>query len=153
MPGFDFSNHNRNVALHAQGVPLPKATSTGTTIVGCLYDGGVVVSITSHLWPSACSHNTAALHDPLATLYVNYAFIWLLVLAKLTSFRSQQIPVQPLGQSWPTRTARSFITYHPRSGAPVQELPQTQNSQPPSYPAISSCTLSQRAGNHASSPA
>lgn len=45
MPGFDFSNHNRNAALHARGVPLPKATSTGTTIVGCIYDGGVVVSL------------------------------------------------------------------------------------------------------------
>ncbi|KAK5257030.1 nucleophile aminohydrolase [Cryomyces antarcticus] len=44
MPGFDFSNHNRNAALHAQGVPLPKATSTGTTIVGCIYDGGVVIA-------------------------------------------------------------------------------------------------------------
>ncbi|KAF2096496.1 N-terminal nucleophile aminohydrolase [Rhizodiscina lignyota] len=44
MPGFDFSNHNRNAALHAQGVPLPKATSTGTTIVGCLFDGGVVIA-------------------------------------------------------------------------------------------------------------
>jgi 20S proteasome subunit beta 2 len=45
MPGFDFSNYNRNAALHARGVPLPKATSTGTTIVGCIYDGGVVVSL------------------------------------------------------------------------------------------------------------
>ncbi|PSK42484.1 putative proteasome subunit beta type-2 [Elsinoe australis] len=44
MPGFDFSNHDRNVALHARGVPLPKATSTGTTIVGCLFDGGVVIA-------------------------------------------------------------------------------------------------------------
>ncbi|KAI9792993.1 MAG: proteasome core particle subunit beta 2 [Piccolia ochrophora] len=44
MPGFDFSNHNRNIALHARGVPLPKATSTGTTIVGCIYDGGVVIA-------------------------------------------------------------------------------------------------------------
>ncbi|KAF2149893.1 proteasome subunit beta type-9 precursor [Myriangium duriaei CBS 260.36] len=44
MPGFDFSNHNRNIALHARGVPLPKATSTGTTIVGCLFDGGVVIA-------------------------------------------------------------------------------------------------------------
>lgn len=44
MPGFDFSNHNRNIALHAAGVPLPKATSTGTTIVGALYDGGVVIA-------------------------------------------------------------------------------------------------------------
>jgi len=43
MPGFDFSNHTRNAALHARGVPLPKATSTGTTIVGCIFDGGVVV--------------------------------------------------------------------------------------------------------------
>ncbi|KAI9890607.1 MAG: proteasome core particle subunit beta 2 [Vezdaea aestivalis] len=40
----DFSNHNRNAALHARGVPLPKATSTGTTIVGCTYDGGVVIA-------------------------------------------------------------------------------------------------------------
>lgn len=44
MPGFDFSNYNRNAALHAQGFPLPKATSTGTTIVGCTFDGGVVIA-------------------------------------------------------------------------------------------------------------
>lgn len=49
MTGFDFSNHSRNAALHARGVPLPKATSTGTTIVGCLYnsgkpDAGVVIA-------------------------------------------------------------------------------------------------------------
>jgi 20S proteasome subunit beta 2 len=45
MPGFDFSNYNRNAALHARGVPLPKATSTGTTIVGCIYNNGVVVGL------------------------------------------------------------------------------------------------------------
>ncbi|QQK42473.1 Proteasome beta subunit, C-terminal [Penicillium digitatum] len=44
MPGFDFTNYNRNAALHARGVPLPKATSTGTTIVGCIYDKGVVIA-------------------------------------------------------------------------------------------------------------
>ncbi|POS87045.1 Proteasome subunit beta type, partial [Erysiphe pulchra] len=44
MPGFDFSNHARNSALHAQGFPPPKATSTGTTIVGCIFDGGVVIA-------------------------------------------------------------------------------------------------------------
>lgn len=44
MPGFDFSNHTRNAALHARGVPLPKATSTGTTIVGCIYNNGVVIA-------------------------------------------------------------------------------------------------------------
>ncbi|MCJ1362750.1 proteasome core particle subunit beta 2 [Acarospora aff. strigata] len=54
MPGFDFSNHNRNAALHAQGVPLPKATSTGTTIVGCIFDGGVVTrqAVNSLAWMS-----------------------------------------------------------------------------------------------------
>jgi len=44
MAGFDFSNYDRNAALHARGVPLPKATSTGTTIVGCIFNNGVVVS-------------------------------------------------------------------------------------------------------------
>jgi len=44
MPGFDFSNHTRNAALHAKGFPLPKATSTGTTIVGCVFNGGVVIA-------------------------------------------------------------------------------------------------------------
>jgi len=44
MAGFDFSNHSRNAALHAKGMPLPRATSTGTTIVGCLFDGGVIIA-------------------------------------------------------------------------------------------------------------
>ncbi|EWC46761.1 proteasome component PUP1 [Drechslerella stenobrocha 248] len=44
MGGFDFSNHTRNAALMASGMPAPKATSTGTTIVGCLFDGGVVIA-------------------------------------------------------------------------------------------------------------
>jgi 20S proteasome alpha/beta subunit len=44
MPGFDFSNYSRNASLHAKGMPLPKATSTGTTIVGCIYNGGVVIA-------------------------------------------------------------------------------------------------------------
>ncbi|KAM0793149.1 Proteasome subunit beta type-7 [Microbotryomycetes sp. NB124-2] len=41
--GFDFSNHLRNSSLTQQGLKLPKATSTGTTIVGCLFDGGLVL--------------------------------------------------------------------------------------------------------------
>jgi 20S proteasome subunit beta 2 len=41
----DFSNYNRNAALIARGMANPKATSTGTTIVGCIFDGGVVVSL------------------------------------------------------------------------------------------------------------
>lgn len=54
MTGFDFSNYNRNAALHAKGVPLPKATSTGTTIVGCIFDNGVVVCYTGILITISC---------------------------------------------------------------------------------------------------
>ncbi|KAF8321234.1 N-terminal nucleophile aminohydrolase [Clavulina sp. PMI_390] len=41
--GFDFSNHIRNNYLEGKGVKPPKATSTGTTIVGCLYKDGIVL--------------------------------------------------------------------------------------------------------------
>jgi len=41
--GFDFSNVVRNSFLETKGIPLPKATSTGTTIVGCLFADGVVL--------------------------------------------------------------------------------------------------------------
>ncbi|KAH8923938.1 N-terminal nucleophile aminohydrolase [Atractiella rhizophila] len=42
--GFSFSNHHRNAHLSTQKqLHLPKATSTGTTIVGCLYDGGIAL--------------------------------------------------------------------------------------------------------------
>ncbi|KAI5481531.1 20S proteasome subunit beta 2 [Pseudohyphozyma bogoriensis] len=43
MGGFDFSNDLRNNSLAAKNLHLPNATSTGTTIVGCLYDGGIVL--------------------------------------------------------------------------------------------------------------
>ncbi|KAL6303687.1 proteasome subunit [Sparassis latifolia] len=42
-PGFDFSNQTRNCFLTERGIPLPKATSTGTTIVGCLFKDGIVL--------------------------------------------------------------------------------------------------------------
>ncbi|VDC00443.1 unnamed protein product [Peniophora sp. CBMAI 1063] len=41
--GFDFSNVARNSYLANHGVKLPNATSTGTTIVGCLFEGGIVL--------------------------------------------------------------------------------------------------------------
>lgn len=41
--GFDFSNHIRNSFLQGKGVKPPKATSTGTTIVGCLFKDGIVL--------------------------------------------------------------------------------------------------------------
>ncbi|KAF8156674.1 20S proteasome subunit [Crassisporium funariophilum] len=42
-PGFDFSNQMRNNFMTEKGLPLPKATSTGTTIVGCLFKDGIVL--------------------------------------------------------------------------------------------------------------
>lgn len=41
--GFDFSNNIRNEFLEAKGAAVPKATSTGTTIVGCLFKDGIVL--------------------------------------------------------------------------------------------------------------
>merc|ERR1712029_1313309 len=42
--GFQFDNVKRNAFLHDKGgVALPKATKTGTTICGAVFDGGVVV--------------------------------------------------------------------------------------------------------------
>ena len=41
--GFSFENSVRNNFLENKGVKLPRATSTGTTIVGCLFDGGIVL--------------------------------------------------------------------------------------------------------------
>lgn len=44
MAGLSFDNYQRNQFLSAKGYGAPKATSTGTTIVGVKFDGGVVVS-------------------------------------------------------------------------------------------------------------
>lgn len=41
--GFDFGSYSRNNFLGHKGYPVPKATSTGTTIVGCVYKDGVVL--------------------------------------------------------------------------------------------------------------
>ncbi|KAG6906759.1 Proteasome subunit beta type-7 [Tephrocybe rancida] len=42
-PGFNFSNELRNNFISDKGLHLPKATSTGTTIVGCLFKDGIVL--------------------------------------------------------------------------------------------------------------
>ncbi|KAI8362827.1 proteasome subunit beta type-7 [Blakeslea trispora] len=39
--GFSFDNYARNKALEAKGAKPPKATSTGTTIVGLIYKDGI----------------------------------------------------------------------------------------------------------------
>ncbi|KAF8340141.1 20S proteasome subunit [Amanita rubescens] len=41
--GFNLSNQRRNHFLAERGIPVPKATSTGTTIVGCLFKDGIVL--------------------------------------------------------------------------------------------------------------
>jgi 20S proteasome subunit beta 2 len=41
--GFNFENVSRNMALEKKNVHLPKATSTGTTIVGVIFKDGVVL--------------------------------------------------------------------------------------------------------------
>ncbi|XP_059477376.1 proteasome subunit beta type-7 [Neocloeon triangulifer] len=42
-PGFSFENCRRNAVLAQKGHPLPKATKTGTTIVGIIYKDGVIL--------------------------------------------------------------------------------------------------------------
>ncbi|RDB18605.1 Proteasome subunit beta type-7 [Hypsizygus marmoreus] len=42
-PGFNFTNELRNNFMAEKGLPLPKATSTGTTIVGCLFKDGIIL--------------------------------------------------------------------------------------------------------------
>ncbi|GME93525.1 unnamed protein product [[Candida] boidinii] len=44
MAGLSFDNYQRNQFLSAKGYQTPKATSTGTTIVGCKFKGGVVIA-------------------------------------------------------------------------------------------------------------
>ncbi|RUS25449.1 proteasome subunit beta type-7 [Jimgerdemannia flammicorona] len=41
--GFNFDNVQRNMALESKGIRPPKATSTGTTIVGIIFKDGVVL--------------------------------------------------------------------------------------------------------------
>ncbi|GAA5842413.1 hypothetical protein JCM9279_005376 [Rhodotorula babjevae] len=41
--GFSFENALRNSSLEAKNLGLPRATSTGTTIVGVVYDSGIVL--------------------------------------------------------------------------------------------------------------
>jgi len=41
--GFQFDNFNRNEKLVSRGIEMPRATKTGTTIVGVIYKDGVVL--------------------------------------------------------------------------------------------------------------
>jgi len=43
LGGFSFENSRRNAVLAGRGVHIPRAKKTGTTIVGVVFDGGVVL--------------------------------------------------------------------------------------------------------------
>jgi len=128
MPGFDFSNHNRNLALHARGVPLPKATSTGTTIVGCIYDGGVVIAA-----------DTRATSGPI-------------VADKVRQRPTLRCRISHHDTDYPGRTARSCTTSAPKSGAQAPGPPPTPSSPPPSSPPTSNSTPCRPAASRAWSP-
>ena len=120
MPGFDFSNHNRNAALHAQGVPLPKATSTGTTIVGAIFDGGVVIAA-----------DTRATSGPIVADKVQPSH-WSCYILRWHRFR--------------LRIARNCTTSLLKYGAPAPEQLQTQNLPlPSSHPTLNSMLYRQAA--------
>lgn len=64
MAGLSFENYQRNQYLASQGHAVPKATSTGTTIVGVKYDKGVVIAADtrSTQGPIVADKNCAKLH-------------------------------------------------------------------------------------------
>ena len=129
MPGFDFSNHNRNAALHAQGVPLPKATSTGTTIVGCLFDGGVVIAA-----------DTRATSGPIVADKASQTQTAQLGITYNEPGSSKILTV-------PHRIARNFITLPLKFGVREQVPLRIPNSPPPSSPPTLSYTPSPQAEN------
>lgn len=64
MAGFKFDNHQRNNQLVANGYHAPRATSTGTTIVGVKYGNGVVIAADTRATsgPIVADKNCAKLH-------------------------------------------------------------------------------------------
>ena len=134
MPGFDFSNHNRNAALHAQGVPLPKATSTGTTIVGCIYDGGVVIAADTRATSGPIvADKVCQLTSQSTKKHHIYAYIPLSIY--LTVY---------------LRTVKNSTISLRRSGAQAPVLPLTPNSPLPSSPPTSSSTPCPQAASRVS---
>lgn len=64
MAGLSFDNFQRNTFLSSKSYAQPKATSTGTTIVGCKFNGGVVIAADtrSTQGPIVADKNCAKLH-------------------------------------------------------------------------------------------
>ncbi|CCE63297.1 hypothetical protein TPHA_0E02050 [Tetrapisispora phaffii CBS 4417] len=64
MSGLSFDNYQRNTFLASKSYAQPKATSTGTTIVGVKFKGGVVIAADtrSTQGPIVADKNCAKLH-------------------------------------------------------------------------------------------
>ncbi|EEB05990.1 20S proteasome component beta 2 [Schizosaccharomyces japonicus yFS275] len=62
--GFNFDNFQRNAALENRGVPMPKATSTGTTIVGLIAKDCLVLGADTRATagPTIADKNCEKLH-------------------------------------------------------------------------------------------
>lgn len=71
MAGLGFENHRRNKALEAAGVVPPKTTSTGTTIVGCKFAGGVIIAADTRATAGSivADKNCAKLHRLAPTIW------------------------------------------------------------------------------------
>lgn len=71
MAGLSFDNYRRNEALKAAGVPPPKLTSTGTTIVGCKFKGGVLIAADTRATAGSivADKNCAKLHKLAPTIW------------------------------------------------------------------------------------
>lgn len=111
----------RNNFLTEKGLPLPKATSTGTTIVGCLFKDGLVLGA-----------DTRATEGPIVAdkncEKVRSSIPWrLLILTSSSRYTTSRNP----------------------SAAVVQELPLIQNSLPLSSPRTWRCMLCKQDENRA----
>lgn len=71
MPGLSFDNYQRNLHLADLGFGGVKATSTGTTIVGCVFDGGVVIAADTRATsgPIVADKNCEKLHRLAPTIW------------------------------------------------------------------------------------
>ncbi|CAG9098401.1 Proteasome subunit beta type-7 [Plutella xylostella] len=70
-PGFSFENCQRNAFLAQKGFPAPRATKTGTTIVGIIYADGVILGADTRATegPVVSDKNCEKIHYLAANMY------------------------------------------------------------------------------------
>ncbi|CAG8518803.1 7281_t:CDS:10 [Cetraspora pellucida] len=69
--GFSFDNYRRNAFLEKQGLTLPKATKTGTTIIGLIFKDGVILAADTRSTngPIVANKNCEKLHYLAPNMY------------------------------------------------------------------------------------